>query len=259
MQGRTNAGGTGGFGLNLKIVNGTTMPSNPRENTVWVNTTTRITSYAFSYTQPETVSEGLLWLKISNLDTGVEVDVGKKNAVKLNLTYGALYTNSEWKNVECFVFYNGEWTQFSFLRTYLYNAGNQCEALTGGWAITNHNNATSKLMDTYIQISNNGSSENSISNTHTLSKVDLSGYSKLCAQVDITEMLGTKGASYIKFGLGSDLKLSGGNFTASTEVNTKPDNGTTIMSVDISSAKSNYVIFYTRYITAKISAVWFER
>lgn len=254
MQGRTNAGGTGGFGLNLKVVNGATMPSNPRENTVWVNTTTPITSYAFAYTQPETVSEGLLWIKTSNLDTGVEVDVGKKNAVKLNLTYGALYTNSEWKNVECFVFYNGEWRQFSYLRTYLYNAGSQCEALTGGWAITNHSGGTSKLLDDYIQVSNNGGS-NRISNIHTKSKVNLNGYSKLCAQLEVSEASSSFG---ITFGLGSSTGLDSGKMTVSTFIG-KPSDGPTIVSVDISSAASNYVIFYARSSTAKITAVWFER
>lgn len=257
MIGRTNAGGSGGGGLSLKVVGGATKPTSPRENTIWVNTTTAITGYVLSPTQPETGTEGLVWLKTA--DTGVEINVGRKNAVQLHLASGMLYTGAAWENVECSAFSNGIWTQFSFLRVYLYNAGNQCEALTGGWAITNHSNGTSELMDTYIQISNKGTDSNSISNTHTLSKVELSGYSKLCAQVDITEMLGTGKISYIKFGLGSDLGLSGGNFTVSTEINTKPDSDKTIMSIDISSAKSNYVIFYTRYITAKISAVWFER
>lgn len=256
MIGPTNARGGGG-GLNLKVVGGTTRPTAPRENTIWVNTTTAITGYVLSPTQPETGTEGLVWLKTA--DTGVEINVGKKNAVLLHLASGMLYTGASWKDVECSAFSNGVWTQFSFLRIYLYNAGDQCAPLTGGWGITNHGNGTSKLMDTYIQVSNTGTSANSISNIHTLSKVDLNGYSKLCAQVDITEVPGTKGASYIKFGLGSDLGLAGGNFTASTEINTKPDSDQTIMSIDISSAKSNYVLFYTRYITAKISAVWFER
>ena len=44
MIGPTNARGGGG-GLNLKVVGGTTQPTNPRENTIWVNTTTAITGY----------------------------------------------------------------------------------------------------------------------------------------------------------------------------------------------------------------------
>lgn len=249
--------GGGGNELNLKVVDGAIRPTRPKENTIWVYTTTDITGYILSPTQPETGTEGLVWIKTA--DTGVEINVGKKNAVLLHLAGGMLYTEGEWEAAEGYAFSNKTWTQFSFPRSYLYKAGDQCVDLTGGWGITNHSNATSKLMDTYIQISNNGTPSNSISNTHTLSKVDISGYAKLCARVDITEFLGTNNATYIRFGLGYSQKLDDGQFTASTKINTKPDNDTTIMSVDISSAKSNYVLFYSRYITAKITAVWLER
>lgn len=252
MIGRTNAGGSGGGGLNLKVVGGTTQPANPRENTIWVHTTTTITSYVLSPTQPETGTEGLVWLKTA--DTGVEINVGRKNAVLLHLASGMLYTGDAWENVECSAFSNGIWTQFSFLRIYLYNAGNQCEALTGGWAITNHGGGTSKLLDDYIQVSHNDGS-NRISNIHTKSKVNISGYSKLCAQLEVSEASSSFG---ITFGLGSSTGLDGGKMTVSTFI-AKPSDGPTIVSVDISSAKSNYVIFYARSSTAKITAVWFER
>lgn len=144
MQGRTNAGGTGGFGLNLKIVNGTTMPSNPRENTVWVETTVTIKSYALSYVQPENASEGLLWLKTSHLDSGVEVDVGKKNAVKLNLSSGMLYTGGKWTSVNAWVYINSAWKQFSMaFDGRLYDNGDQCTDVTGGWGATGYKRVTS--------------------------------------------------------------------------------------------------------------------
>ena len=42
----------GGENLNFKVVGGTTEPSNPKENTIWVNTDTAITSWDFSATEP---------------------------------------------------------------------------------------------------------------------------------------------------------------------------------------------------------------
>lgn len=48
---------SGGGGLNLKAVSGTSAPTNPKENTVWVNTDIDIHSYAFSATQPHRVSK----------------------------------------------------------------------------------------------------------------------------------------------------------------------------------------------------------
>ena len=41
------AGGGGFVGLNFEIVGGTTQPSNPKENTIWVNTDQEITNWLF--------------------------------------------------------------------------------------------------------------------------------------------------------------------------------------------------------------------
>ena len=130
MIGPTNARGGGG-GLNLKVVGGTTQPANKRENTIWVNTTTTITGYALSPTQPETGTEGLVWLKTA--DTGVEINVGRKNAVLLHLADGKLYTGGAWANIEGWVYAGASWTQFAWARLYLFKDGVDNTELTGGW------------------------------------------------------------------------------------------------------------------------------
>ena len=110
MIGPTNARGGGG-GLNLKVVGGATQPTKPRENTIWITTTTDITGYALSPTQPENGTEGLVWLKTA--DTGVEINVGRKNAVLLHLASGMLYTGGKWLNINAWVYTNNVWTQFA--------------------------------------------------------------------------------------------------------------------------------------------------
>nr|DAR23448.1 MAG TPA: hypothetical protein [Caudoviricetes sp.] len=115
MIGPTNARGGGG-GINLKVVGGTTRPTNPRENTIWVNTTTAITGYVLSPTQPETGAEGLVWLKTA--DTGVEINVGRKNAVLLHLAMSQVYSSGSWKAVEGYVYKISAWVQFGFLALY---------------------------------------------------------------------------------------------------------------------------------------------
>lgn len=111
MIGPTNARGGGG-GLNLKVVGGTTQPTNPRENTIWINTTTDITGYILSPTQPETGTEGLVWLKTA--DTGVEINVGKKNAVLLHLASCNIYAGNKWDYIEAHVYRGNIWVQFAF-------------------------------------------------------------------------------------------------------------------------------------------------
>lgn len=44
--------GGGSNPLNFKVVGGTVQPDNPKENTIWINTDTEITSWDFSATQP---------------------------------------------------------------------------------------------------------------------------------------------------------------------------------------------------------------
>lgn len=116
MIGRTNAGGSGGGGLNLKVVGGTTQPANPRGNTIWVSTTTAITGYVLSPTQPETGTEGLVWLKTA--DTGVEINVGRKNAVLLHLAMSKVYSGGGWVTVEGYAYKSNTWVQFGFLALY---------------------------------------------------------------------------------------------------------------------------------------------
>lgn len=115
MIGPTNARGGGG-GLNLKVVGGTTQPTNPRENTIWANTTTAITGYVLSPTQPENGTEGLVWLKTA--DSGVEINVGRKNAVLLHLAMSQVYSSGSWKAVEGYVYKSSAWVQFGFLALY---------------------------------------------------------------------------------------------------------------------------------------------
>nr|DAH71779.1 MAG TPA: hypothetical protein [Caudoviricetes sp.] len=137
MIGRTNAGGSGGGGLNLKVVGSTAKPTNPRENTIWVNTTTAITGYALSPTQPEAGTEGLVWLKTA--DTGVEINVGRKNVVLLHLAGGMLYTGGKWASVDAWAYINSVWKQFSTaFDGRLYDNGDQCTDITGGWGITDY-------------------------------------------------------------------------------------------------------------------------
>lgn len=48
----TGGGGVAGAGLNFKVVGGTTQPTSPSENTIWVNTSTAITSWSFGANEP---------------------------------------------------------------------------------------------------------------------------------------------------------------------------------------------------------------
>lgn len=117
MIGRTNTGG--GSGINFKVVGGTAQPTG-KENLVWVNTETAITSWAVSPNQPDTAAEGMVWIQDG---TNNGINIVKKNAVEVFPSACKQYSDGGWKNVEAHLFRNGEWVQFSYERIYLIKDG----------------------------------------------------------------------------------------------------------------------------------------
>lgn len=149
MIGMTNA--RGGGGLYLRVVGGTSKPTSPRENTIWINTSAAISGYVLSPTQPETAANGIVWLKIA--DFGVEINVGKKNGVLLHLTSARLYVG-KWSNVEGWVYTSGAWKKFSTEIENLYKDGTFDDIPHVTFAM----NGTITYMDSYIKaVTKNGS------------------------------------------------------------------------------------------------------
>lgn len=60
---------SGGTSLNFKVIGGITEPSNPKENTIWVNTGTEITSWDFSATEPNKRSKNKNMIVYPFIDT----------------------------------------------------------------------------------------------------------------------------------------------------------------------------------------------
>lgn len=132
--GRTNSGGSGG-GLAVYIVGGTTQPTNPKENTVWVNTDTAITEWVFSATQPSTrldgsaLSGGEVWFQVSTAATA-PINVLKKNGAYEYPQACYQYISGAWVAKTARTYQKGAWVDWI---TYLYNEGNEFTARTGGW------------------------------------------------------------------------------------------------------------------------------
>ena len=93
MLGRTNTGG-GGAGLDFKIV-GNPQPSNPAENTIWVDTDTPISGWIFSAAQPENPTEGMVWIRTGTAST-VEFNALKKNGVMVYPLAAKQYIDGTW-------------------------------------------------------------------------------------------------------------------------------------------------------------------
>jgi hypothetical protein len=129
MLGRTNTGGGGGGGgLNFDVV-GNPQPNNPKENTIWLNTDVPITSWIFSATEPNTAESGMVWFPVGT-SSGVEFNALKKNSIQVYPLSAKQYIDGVWVDKTAKSYQGGKWVDWV---TYLFNSGDFCEDITGGW------------------------------------------------------------------------------------------------------------------------------
>lgn len=122
--------GAGGVSaLNFKIVGGAIQPGNPKENTLWVNTETEISGWVFSATEPKSPVEGTVWISTGTSST-VEFNALKKNGIQVYPISAKQYISGAWANVTAKSYHGGAWKDWI---KYLYNMGDECTNLTGGW------------------------------------------------------------------------------------------------------------------------------
>ena len=122
----------GGLELNFEILGGTTRPTNPKENTIWVNTSTAITGWVFSAETPENPVSGMVWIYIDTFSP-LAFNALKENDIQM-YPYGVKqYIGSAWKDQHAEIFQNEEWKEVAVFDGVLYDTGDQKTLITGGW------------------------------------------------------------------------------------------------------------------------------
>lgn len=136
----------GGSGLSLRVLGGTTQPTNPREGTIWVNTSALKPDYILSATQPGSPASGLVWVKLGS--DGVTLPVDKKGTLAIILAGCAVRSGNTWDNVDAWVYTGGQWVQFSRTIIEIYNAGKEEMAITGGLTVDGYSLVKSDMTST---------------------------------------------------------------------------------------------------------------
>ena len=167
-----------GGGLNFEIVGGTEQPTNPKENTIWVNTEHSITSWAFSLNEPKSTDNGMVWFKIGQ--SKVSFNALKQNTIQVNLNKAQQFVSGKWESVEFTVYQDGAWTDAGLV---LYNYGDECTDVTGGWVFSHArwNGDTMGEKGQEALISTCGHSDSNKVIFTTLNAVDVTEYTKLRA------------------------------------------------------------------------------
>ena len=123
------AGISTGVELNFDVVGGTTQPTNPTENMIWVNTDTDITSYTFSETQPSDATEGMVWMAVG-IGSPAPFCAIENNPIMLYPLNAKQYINGVWTDRITKIYQNDNWSE---LIIYLFYYGDKKEGITGGW------------------------------------------------------------------------------------------------------------------------------
>lgn len=245
-------GGSGG-GLNFRVIGGTSVPSNPKDNDIWVNTKYKITGYIFSVTEPEPLisDKGVpVWIAVGTSSI-VEFNAMKKNGLLVYPLFVKQYTGAKWENVNAMIYMGNGWVQFSSeWDGRLYNNGDQCTDHSGGWFGYPASNNYVVFNTDNIQFVN-GDNTSSAATIYTNNAIDITGFKNLTIKGTVTNFDG----NHIKFGI-TKSNDSGYNptFEASTTVS---NTGSMDATLDISNipAGKYYIAVWSKYANFKITEI----
>ena len=192
----TRRGGAGG-GLNFKVVGGTTQPSNPKENTIWVNTPNEITEWGFGVEsdKPERPETGMVGFVTSG-DSCIKFNALKDDGIIVTPTAAYQYISGSWKGIaDVKIHQDGEWVLW--WNGELYTPGNEWTAITGGWdarvwAInsnwTGTGTASLKKNDNNMIVVYTGTANSAVA--EPIKDIDLTPYSTLFITTNIIQQNG---------------------------------------------------------------------
>lgn len=101
-----------GPSLNFNIVGGSSQPSNPTPNMIWVETETAINGYSFSIEEPTNPSNGLIWIATGS-NTSHSFSVIKNNTIIVYPSSALQYINNNWEVKTAYIYQNSNWDLFS--------------------------------------------------------------------------------------------------------------------------------------------------
>ena len=215
----------GGTSLNFKVVGGTTAPSNPKENTIWINTDVEITRKYFQAEQPEGMAEGEVWISTGTASQ-VAFNALKKDTIMVYPLKAKQMVSGTLVDVTAKSWQDGEWRPWS-----LYWFENGTLDSTIGYVRDTEDGA-----DEWWTVDNSGFKVEVPADTYdswirSKNKVDVTNY------ITLYFVFASQTGGTATIGLTSKTNCS--SFTAKKERTTT---GAGTVSVDISNVTGSYYI-----------------
>lgn len=186
-------GGSAGAALQVMAVSSAAaLPASAKESTIAIITSTAIGAVYAQAGMPTTASNGDVLITADN--AAHTVNMAAKGAVMVSI--GACYqmTGGAWNKMDAYVYRGGAWQAVTGC-FYLYNVGNPMEHITGGWAATDDGSGTCAMDDDsiYFETTSSLSRRGAV----TQKAIDMTGYSKLCMDVDVLTFKGGSTQMYL--------------------------------------------------------------
>ena len=193
LHGQNGGGSDLNFATNAYSSESELLASAPKENTLGVVTNIPPSAWGFYNAAPGWEdAEGMVYFVVP-LFTSVEAasfNATKKYRLWLAPTGCYQRISGAWKSMTAYIYKGGSWLQFSYNRLYLFNNGDQCTAVTGGW----NGSTTTTDGNTYLYCQVN--SDKDMTRPSTKSTVPTSSYSKLCVECIPVSQEGSGGSNF---------------------------------------------------------------
>lgn len=177
--------------FSLRVRGGTAQPGGV-EGLVWVKTDTPVSSWAVSQAQPKEPAPGMVWVKDGEKNG---INIIRRNTIEVFPSSCMQYIGDAWKNMEAYLFRNGEWVQFSAERIYLIKDGKLAAGVSFVNTRKRWSSETTNIQDIAVTKTANAvrfqvNSTSGGANASCKSpEYDFTGISKLCFSVTTYEAL----------------------------------------------------------------------
>lgn len=221
-------------GLNFEVVGGTTQPTNPLENMVWINTNIAITSWNFGpiEVRPSSSQQGDVWIVTGNYHNNISFDAVKENAVYICPVKAYQYQSGSWVEVGIKVYKNNEWMNN---RLYVYDRGDSCTDVTGGWYQSSSDGTVQFGSESFYLRGENGGAANAM----TTNPINITPYSIMTVVGYVASVASEYGSVCFQ---GSRLiSASTGSGTATWYKGGSTGNFT--MNIDVSAVTGEYYVY----------------
>lgn len=99
----------GGGDIKLKVVGGTTQPSNPKEGTIWIKTSSDIGNVYFTNASPESPALNDIWICVNASWISRYIQISEKPYTQLPVGFCCQWNGSYWNGRESKVYMNSAW------------------------------------------------------------------------------------------------------------------------------------------------------